>query len=394
MPRALEGLRVVDCSRLIAGGVLATTLADHGADVVKVENPRGGDPLRTWLRDEGQLWWKVYARGKRSITLNLAHPRGQELLRRLARDADVLIESFVPGTFERWGLGWEALSAANPRLVLARVSGWGQDGPYRERPGFGTMVEAMSGFAHTTGQADGPPTLPSFPMADMVAALAGVGAVLAALRHRDQVSGRGQVVDVSLYEPLLAVLGPDVTRHAANGSVRHRQGNRSDNASPRGTYRTRDGKWVAVSASTPASAAALFRGLGLGHLLDDPRFATNDARVKHNDEVERLLAAAIGARTMDEMQRLFETADLTASPVYDVADIARDPHVAARGILLDVPDPELGAVRMVAPTPRLGATPARVDWPGPALGAHNREVYGALGIGDEELEALRRDGVV
>lgn len=394
MTGALAGLRVIDCSRLIAGGVLATVLADHGADVVKVENPRGGDPLRTWLRDRGELWWKVYARGKRSITLNLTVPRGQALLRRLVRDADVLIENYVPGTFERWGLGWNALCAENPRLVFARVSGWGQDGPYRERPGFGTMVEAMSGFAHTTGAADGPPTLPSFPMADMVAALAGCTAVLAALRHRDQVSGRGQVVDISLYEPLLSVLGPDAAGYALDGTVRERHGNTSDNASPRGTYRTRDDKWIALSASTPASATALFGSLGLGHLLADPRFATNDARVRHNDLVDAALADAIGKRTLDEMRGLFESTDLTACAVYDIADISKDPHVIARGILIDVPDPDLGAVRMTAPTPRLAATPATVRWAGPPLGAHNAEVYGALGISAAELEHLERDGVV
>jgi crotonobetainyl-CoA:carnitine CoA-transferase CaiB-like acyl-CoA transferase len=341
MTGALAGLRVIDCSRLIAGGVLATVLADHGADVVKVENPRAGDPLRTWLRERGELWWKVYARGKRSITLNLTDPCGQALLRRLARDADVLVENYVPGTFERWGLGWDVLSRDNPRLVFARVSGWGQDGPYRERPGFGTMVEAMSGFAHTTGEPDGPPTLPSFPMADMVAALAGCAAVLAALRHRDQVSGRGQVVDISLYEPLLSVLGPDAAAHALDGTVRERRGNTSDNASPRGTYRTRDGKWVALSASTPASAKALFTALGLGPLLEDPRFATNDARVRHGALVDAALAEAIGARTLDDMRGLFESSDLTACPVYDID-----------------------------------------------------EVYGALGIPAAELERLRRDGVV
>jgi crotonobetainyl-CoA:carnitine CoA-transferase CaiB-like acyl-CoA transferase len=394
MNGALAGLRVIDCSRLIAGGVLATILADHGADVVKVENPRGGDPLRTWLRERGELWWKVYARGKRSITLNLTAPRGQALLRRLVRDADVLIENYVPGTFERWGLSWDVLSAENPRLVFARVSGWGQDGPYRERPGFGTMVEAMSGFAHTTGDADGPPTLPSFPMADMVAALAGCTAVLAALRHRDQVSGRGQVVDISLYEPLLSLLGPDAAGYALDGTVRERHGNTSDNASPRGTYRTRDGKWIALSASTPASAAALFGGLGLGHLLDDPRFATNDARVRHNALVDAALACAIGERTLDDMRGLFESSDLTACAVYDIADITKDPHVIARGILVDVPDPELGAVRMTAATPRLTATPAAVRWAGPPLGAHNAEVYGALGISGAELEHLERDGIV
>jgi len=394
MGGALAGLRVIDCSRLIAGGVLATLLADHGADVVKVENPRGGDPLRTWLRDRGELWWKVYARGKRSITLNLTQPRGQALLRRLARDADVVIENYVPGTFEGWGLGWDALSKENPRLVFARVSGWGQDGPYRDRPGFGTMVEAMSGFAHTTGEANGPPTLPSFPMADMVAALAGCTAVLAALRQRDQVSGLGQVVDISLYEPLLSVLGPDAAGYALDGAVRERRGNTSDNASPRGTYRTRDGKWIALSASTPASTTALFGALGLAHVLDDERFATNDARVRHSDLVDGTLATAIGARTLDEMRSLFESSDLTACPVYDAADIAKDPHVIARGILVDVPDPALGAVRMTAPTPRLAATPAEIRWPGPQLGAHNREVYGALGISAAELEHLKRDGVV
>ena len=394
MSGALAGLRVVDCSRLIAGGVLATILADHGADVVKVENPGGGDPLRTWLRDRGELWWKVYARGKRSITLNLAHPKGQALLRQLCRGADVLVENFLPGTFEKWGLGWEVLSADNPRLIFARVSGWGQDGPYRDRPGFGTMVEAMSGFAAATGEADGPPTLPSFPMADMIAALSATTAVLAALRHRDHLSGRGQVIDVSLYEPLLSVLGPAAAEYALDGTVAVRRGNSSDNASPRGTYQTREGKWVALSASTPASAAALFAALGLSELLADPRFATNDARVAHNDLVDAALSRAIGSRTLDEMVRLFETANLTASPVYDSADIAKDPHVAGRGILVDVPDAELGSVRMTAPTPRLAETPATIRSSGPPLGAHNREVYREIGIDDTELENLSREGIV
>jgi len=231
-------------------------------------------------------------------------------------------------------------------------------------------------------------------MADMVAALAGCTAVLAALRHRDHVSGRGQVVDISLYEPLLSLLGPDAAGYALDGTVRERHGNTSDNASPRGTYRTRDGKWIALSASTPASAAALFGALGLAHLLDDPRFATNDARVRHNDLVDAALTRTIGARTLDDMRGLFESSDLTACAVYDIADITKDPHVIARGILIDVPDPELGAVRMTAATPRLSATPAAVRWAGPPLGAHNAEVYGALGISGPELEHLKRDGIV
>jgi crotonobetainyl-CoA:carnitine CoA-transferase CaiB-like acyl-CoA transferase len=393
-PRALSDLRVVDCSRLIAGGVLATMLADLGADVIKVENPRGGDPLRTWSKSLGELWWKVYARGKRSITLNLTKPDGQALIRRLVKTADVLIENYLPGTFEKWGLGWDALSQDNPRLVMVRVSGWGQDGPYRDRPGFGTMVEAMSGFAATTGPAESP-TLPSFPMADMVAAQAGAVAVLAALRHRDRVSGRGQMIDVPLYEPLLAILGPNALEYRAHGIVRQRIGNRSHNASPRGTYKTQDGKWVALSASTPASAGALFKALGIGHLLADPRFATNDARIANGEGVDRALAEAIGRRSREDIMRLFETEGLTAAPVYDIADIMEDPHFKARRTFVELPDPDVGTVTMSAPTPRLSETPGSVRWAGPALGAHNREVYaGELGLSDAELEQLKADGII
>jgi len=391
---ALSDLRVVDCSRLIAGGVLATMLADLGADVIKVENPKGGDPLRTWSKSLGELWWKVYARGKRAITLNLTKPEGQALLKRLVKTADVLIENYVPGTFEKWGLGWNALSKENPRLVMVRVSGWGQDGPYRDRPGFGTMVEAMSGFAATTGPAESP-TLPSFPMADMVAAQAGAVAVLAALRHRDRVSGRGQMIDVPLYEPLLAILGPNALEYRAHGIVRERIGNRSHNASPRGTYKTSDGKWVALSASTPASADAMFKALGIGHLLADPCFSTNDARIANGEAVDQALAEAIGRRSREEIVRLFETEGLTAAPVYDIADIMEDPHFKARRTFVELPDPQLGTVTMSAPTPRLSETPGKVRWAGPALGAHNREVYaGELGLTDQEIDRLKSAGII
>ena len=392
--RALSDLRVVDCSRLIAGGVLATMLADLGADVIKVENPKGGDPLRTWSKSLGELWWKVYARGKRSITLNLTKPEGQALLKRLVKAADVLIENYVPGTFEKWGLGWDVLSKENPRLVMVRVSGWGQDGPYRDRPGFGTMVEAMSGFAATTGPAESP-TLPSFPMADMVAAQAGAVAVLAALRYRDSVSGRGQMIDVPLYEPLLAILGPNALEYRAHGIVRERIGNRSHNASPRGTYKTQDGKWVALSASTPASAEAMFKALGLERLLADPRFATNDARIANGEAVDEALAEAIGRRSREEIVRLFETEGLTAAPVYDIADIMEDPHFKARRTFVEVPDPQLGTVTMSAPTPRLSDTPGTIRWAGPALGADNREVFAdELGLSDVELDRLKADGII
>jgi crotonobetainyl-CoA:carnitine CoA-transferase CaiB-like acyl-CoA transferase len=277
---------------------------------------------------------------------------------------------------------------------MVRVSGWGQDGPYRDRPGFGTMVEAMSGFAATTGPEESP-TLPSFPMADMVAAQAGAVAVLAALRHRDRGSGRGQMIDVPLYEPLLSILGPNPIEYRAHGIVRERIGNRSHNASPRGTYRTSDGKWVALSASTPASADAMFKALGIGRLLADPRFATNDARIAHGEAVDRAIAEAIGQRSREEIVRLFETEGLTAAPVYDIADIMEDPHFKARHTFVDLPDPELGTATMSAPTPRLSDTPGTIRWVGPPLGAHNREVYaGELGLSDAEIERLEADGVI
>jgi crotonobetainyl-CoA:carnitine CoA-transferase CaiB-like acyl-CoA transferase len=306
----------------------------------------------------------------------------------------VLIENYLPGTFEKWGLGWDALAADNPRLVMVRVSGWGQDGPYRDRPGFGTMVEAMSGFAASTGPPE-TPTLPSFPMADMVAALAGATAVLAALRHRDQVSGHGQMIDLPLYEPLLSILGPSALEYRAHGIIRERIGNRSHNASPRGTYRTSDSKWVALSASTPASTEAMFAALGIAHLLSDPRFATNDARIANGDAVDAALQEAIGGRSREEIVELFATAGLTCAPVYDIADILDDPHFRARGTFVELPDPDLGTVTMTAPTPRLSETPGRIRWPGPRLGAHNREVYvGELGLGDSDLERLAAAGVI
>ncbi len=389
---ALAGIRVVDLSRIISGGVLTTFLADFGADVIKVEDPRGGDPLRTWGREE--LYWKQYGRNKRSITLNLASSKGQELLKKLVRRSDVLVENYVPGRMEKWGLGYDVLSVENPRLVMVRVSGWGQDGPYRERPGFGTMVEAMSGFAFVTGEADGPPTLPPMPLADMVAALAGAFGTVAALRHRDA-TGRGQMIDLALSEPLMAILGPMGADYRRSGYIWKRIGNRSHNSAPRNTYQTKDGRWVGVSCSTQASNEALFRALGLERLITDPRFKDNNARLANYDDLDKALGDAFASRTLKELDDMGVTAGSTAAPVYDIEQILQDPQFRARGFFVEASDPDVGPIPLPAPVPRLTATPGAIRWTGPHLGAHNREVYcGELGLSQGELDELHRAKVI
>jgi len=293
--RPLENIRVLDLSRMIAGGLAGMLLADFGADVVKVEYPGTGDPLRHWTTGGQALWWKVYARGKRYITLNFQTPEGKDILMRMLPRYDVLIESFIPGTMERHGLGWDVLHCVNPRLIMLRISGWGQSGPAATRPGFGTLVEAATGFAAMNGAAGGPPILPSFPMADMTSGLYAANAVMLALYQRDVHNGEGQIIDVSLFESLFSLLGPLAAEYATLGKVRTRQGNRSGNTGPRGCYRTSDGYWIAVSASTPKMAERFLESYGLGELLQDPRFATNEERVRHAEELALHISAAIGA---------------------------------------------------------------------------------------------------
>src|SRR5262245_19035562 len=334
--KPLAGMRVLDLSRMVAGGVTGMLLADFGADVVKVEQPGEGDPLREWISNGEGFWWKVYGRNKRYITLNLKTPRGREILQRLVPRFDVVMESFVPGTLENLGLAWPVLSSWHPKLILLRISGWGQTGPASQRPGFGTLVEAASGFAAMNGEPDGPPIVPSFPLADMTSALYASNAIMFALYHRDHHGGGGQVIDVSLFESLFSLLGPLAAEYAALGRVRERNGSRSKNSGPRGCYLTSDGRYVAVSGSTPRMAERFLESYGLGHLLKDDRFATNEARVTHALELDEVVAGAIGQRTLAENQRIIDENRLTAMAVQTVADIERDPHWQARGLLLDV----------------------------------------------------------
>jgi len=390
----LAGIRVLDLSRMIAGGVAATHLADLGADVVKVEQPGAGDPLRQWTTAGRPFWWRVYARNKRFVTLDLKAPRGRQLLLDLLPRFDVLIESFVPGTLERLDLAWPVLCERHPGLVLARVSGWGQTGSGADRPGFGTLVEAASGFAAMNGEADGPPIVPSFPLADMVAALYTANAVLAALRDRDVNGGRGQVVDVSLFESLFSLLGPLPAEYAALGRVRTRAGSRSKNAGPRGCFRTSDGAWIAVSGSTPKMADRFLAAYDLGDLLTDPRFSTNEARVRHAVELDREVSRAIGARTLAENLAIIEANRLTAVQVQTIADIVIDPHWQARGLLTSVESPD-GPVAMHSVVARLSGTPGRIHRAGGELGVDNASFYAEeLGLTEAEVERLRRDGVL
>jgi crotonobetainyl-CoA:carnitine CoA-transferase CaiB-like acyl-CoA transferase len=392
---ALQGLRVVDASTLFAGPLAATLLGDFGADVVKVEHPKRGDPARShgYSKDGVGLWWKVLGRNKRAVTCYLGAPEGRELFLRLVDSADVLIENFRPGTLERWDLGPDLLQSRNPGLVVARVTGFGQFGPIAKRPGFGTLAESMSGFAHITGQPDGPPTLPPFGLADGIAALATAFAVVTALRTRDR-AGRGQVIDLAIIEPILTVLGPQPTAYDQLGVVQERIGNRSINNAPRNTYRTRDGRWLAVSTSAQTVAERVMRLVGRPELIDEPWFDSGSGRAEHADELDEAVGSWIAERDADDVISAFEQAEAAVAPIYSAADVLADPQYRALESIVTVDDPELGPLKMQNVLFRLSETPGEIRWSGPPLGAHNEEVWGELGVDGQQLERLRAEGVV
>ena len=394
MSDALAGLKVLDVSTLFAGPLAATMLGDFGADVVKIEHPRG-DPVRSHgaSKDGVGLWGKVVGRNKRGITLYLGSPEGQDVFRRLVADADVVIENFRPGTLERWGLGYPELSADNPGLVLTRVTGFGQFGPYAGRPGFGTLAEAMSGFAAITGEPDGPPTLPPFGLADGIAALAAAFATMTALRARET-TGRGQVVDLAIIEPILTLLGPQPTVWDALHQVQERSGNRSANNAPRNTYLTRDGRWVAVSTSAQSIAERVMRLVGRPELTQEPWFASGGERAKHADVLDEAVASWVAQHDRDEVVRAFEEAHAAVAPIYDVRDVVADPQFQALGSLVRVPDPELGSVLMQNVIFRLSETPGGIKSTGPSLGQHTEQVLAEIGIYADQLAELRRRGAV
>jgi crotonobetainyl-CoA:carnitine CoA-transferase CaiB-like acyl-CoA transferase len=391
----LAGLRVLDLATIFAGPFTATLLGDFGAEVIKVEHPRRGDPLRTQgqSKDGVGLWWKSVSRNKLCVTLDLSKPEGQDILRRLAAAADVLIENFRPGVMERWSLSYADLSSVNPGLVMLRVTGFGQFGPYSQRAGFGTLAEAMSGFAHITGESEGPPTLPPLALADGIAGLAGAAAVMFALRHRDQ-GGGGQEIDLSLLEPILTVLGNQPIVYDQLGEVQGRVGNRTPISAPRNTYRTREGRWVAVSASADTVAARVLTLVGRPDLTEQLWFATGGGRAEHADELDAAVAAWIAARDSDEVVREFEAAGAAVAPIYDVADVMADPQVKALEAITTVEDEELGPIKMQNVMFRMLRTPGRIRWTGRRLGQDNELIYGRLGIGSDRLDELKVAGVI
>ncbi len=388
----LNGLRVIDLSRVLAGNMISLQLADYGAEVIKVESPDGGDPLRAWLVDGHSLSWKVYGRNKKSLTLNLRTDAAKEVLLDLVEASDIFIENYRPGTLEKMGLGPDVLMARNPELIVVRVSGFGQTGPYQELPGFGTLIEAMSGFAYRNGFPDREPVLPPIHMADMVTGLYGAMATLIAVRAREKGSCAGQIIDMSLLEPAFSILGPEAAWHQVTGRVRDRVGSQSNTAAPRNVYKTRDGKWLAMSGSTQPLAARIFAAVGRADMIEDPKFATNQARLDHRTEIDEIIGGWIGDRDRDECLTVFREAGATVAPVNDIGDIMEDSHFREREILVEAPDEDLGYLPMHNVVPRLSGTPGGFTCPAPKLGEHNSEILQMLGYSASEVSELTKEG--
>lgn len=393
----LAGIRVIDAASLAAGPLVATWLGEYGAEVIKIEQPGPGDPIRQWgvQRDGVGLMWKSLGRNKKAVTLNLREQAGRDLLRRLTDTADVVVLNLRPSTLERWGLDHASLAKSNPGLVMLHVTGFGAGGPKSDRPGFGTLGEAMSGFAHITGEADGPPTLPAFMLADGVAALTATWAVMMALYHRDVHGGPGQLIDVNLIEPLTRLIEQPLLTYDQFGTVPNRAGNRWDISAPRNTYRTKDGHWLAMSGSAPSIAMRALRAVGRADLTTDPRFAEAQQRLRNAELIDSVMADWVAEHTLDDAMAVFEEAEVAAAPVYNAEQLRNDEHLRARQTFIPVADPELGSMTVQAPVPRFSVTPGRVDHLGAAIGEHNDEIYGGLlGLGEAEREALRTEGII
>lgn len=388
-PGPLRGVRVLDLSRLVAGNVLTMVLADFGAEVIKVEPPEG-DTLRAWRTEGVATSWKIYGRGKKSLCLDFRQQGASELLLKLVAGSDVLVESFRPGTLEAMGLAPAALLEANARLVLVRISGWGQTGPYSHRPGFGTLIEGMAGFADVNGYADRGPLLPPMYMADTYAALYGASALMIALREVEVNGGMGQVIDLPLLDPMVMMLGPQAANYRLTGEVRERTGSRSTTTAPRNVYEASDGKWVCLSASIQRMSERLFRSIDREDMIADPRFATNNARLQHVEALDAIIGEFISKRTQQENVAFFDAAGVTIGPIYDISDIVHDPHFAAREIIADYPDPDMGQFPQHAVIPRLSGTPGAIRHAAPALGEHNEEVLTAMGVAADEIRRLRQ----
>lgn len=393
----LHGIKVLDIANLLAGPGISTNLADFGAQVIKVEHPKGGDPMRNWGEKKNgiSLAWKSYSRGKRLLSVDMHQSAGQEIIKKLAAQSDVLIENYRPGRLEEWGLGYDQLSAINPKLIMVRVTGWGQTGPYKDRPGFGTLAEAFSGFAHITGQADGPPTLPPFGLADGITMLTGTYAVMMALYDRDIHDQSGQMIDLSIYESIFSILGPQVTEYDQLGIIAKRVGNRSPRGVPRNAYKTSDGRWVALSANAPNIAARLFRAIGREDMNTDPRYATADARLAHGDEVDGIVSHWIARHSLKEVLEILQENEVSIGPIYDVQQLVEDPHVQSRGTVIQMPDQDLGKVRIPNIAPRFSRTPGIIQYTGKnEIGYDTLDILKEIGYADEEIQDMAENRII
>ncbi len=392
----LKGIKVIELGTLIAGPFCSRILAEFGAEVIKIEAPEGGDQLRQWRKmyEGTSLWWYVQARNKKSVTVNLRVPEGQEIVRKLAVDADIVIENFRPGALEKWNLGWEQLSQINPRLIMVRLSGYGQTGPYRDRPGFGTVAEAMGGMRYVTGYADRPPVRLGISIGDSIAALYGVIGAMMALHHRDVNGGRGQFVDVALYEAVFSMMESLVPEYDVLGFIRERAGNALPGIVPSNTYPTRDGRFVIVGANNDSIFKRMMTAIGRADLANDPQLATNAGRVPRTEELDRAISDWTQRHDLDHVLAVLEKAEVPAGKVYDAADIVKDAHYAARGMLEQHQLPDGKAIKLPGIVPRLSETPGETAWLGPELGAHNAEVLSALGYDEKARKELKEKGVI
>ena len=396
----LTGLKVLDLSIIVAGGTASSLMADFGAEVVKVERPGTGDPLRNWgpFANGVSLWWKVHSRNKKSITLNLGTPEGQDLLKRLVVEADVLIEGFRPGAMEKWGLGPDDLLAVNPKLVMLRYSGFGQTGPYKDRPGFGTIAECMSGYIGMTGFPNTPPNLPPIPLADEIAGVFGAMAGMMALYHRDasgNPDAKGQVVDVSLFEPLFRLCIPHITMFDMLGINRERVGNDFPDAAPRNLYKTGDDRWLGLSATSQNTFESLAKAMGMPDLIDRPEFKDNAARLDNREILNDELQGWLGQRDLQETMDQLIPSGGVVGPVYDAPQIMADPHYLAREDIIDIDDPELGKTKMLGVVPKFSETPGLVQHAGPTVGEHNQHIYSSwLGLPADKLSQLSEEGTI
>ena len=407
----LSGFRVLELGNLIAAPYAGRLFAEFGADVIKVERPRTGDELRQWrlFRGNTSLFWSLQARNKRSITLDLRTPEGQEIVLKLLPHVDVVLENFRPGTLEKWNLGYEAMKAVNPEVIFVRISGYGQTGPYRDRPGFGGIAEAMGGLRHLTGYPDRPPTRLGVSLGDSLAGMFGAIGALMALLHRERqrvqgcydVSsvGYGQVVDVALYEAVFAVTESLLPEYDGYGIIRQRTGNILPGLTPSNIYACKEGKWVVIGGNADGVFKRLMQAIGRADLAEDPRFADNPGRTRHQEFLDGVIANWTSQHTLDEVMEAMNEAGVPAGPIYDASDIVNDPHFNARAMIEDhevsITPGEYNTVRFPGIVPKLSETPGETQWLGPALGAHNEEVYGQLlGFTPERLEQLKQGGII